>query len=93
MKNPAITALRSLQEVDERIYSLRKRRDDRPRILESKRLEKESAEQKLAVHKEEKSEADREVDRANLDLATEEEALQKLEVARNTAKSNKDYQL
>jgi predicted nucleic acid-binding Zn-ribbon protein len=93
MKNPAITALRSLQEVDERIYALRKRRDGRPKILESKRREQQTAERKLAEHKEAKSEAERSTDRANLDLATAEEALQKLEVGRNTAKSNKDYQL
>jgi predicted nucleic acid-binding Zn-ribbon protein len=91
MRNPAIRALCSLQEVDERVFALRKRRDSRPRILESKKRELAAAEKKLVTHKDEKSEADREVDRGNLDLATAEDALAKLEVNRNTAKSNKEY--
>lgn len=93
MLNPVIKALRSLQEVDARIYMLRKRRDDRPRVLEGKRRELVSAETKLAAHKESKLDSGRATDRANLELATAEEALQKLEVARNTAKSNKEYTL
>lgn len=92
MPNPVIEALKALQYVDKQIWDLDRRKADRPRALEGKRRELAAKEQALAAHLDQKKAADKDADRANLDLKTAEDQLQKLEVARNTAKTNAEYQ-
>jgi predicted nucleic acid-binding Zn-ribbon protein len=92
MPNPVIEALKALQYVDKQIWDLDRRRADRPRALEGKRRELAAKEQALAAHVDQRKAAEKDADRANLDLKTVEEQLQKLEVARNTAKTNAEYQ-
>jgi len=92
MPNPVIEALKALQYVDKQIWDLDRRKADRPRALEGKRREFAAKEQALAAHLDQKKAADKDADRANLDVKTAEDQLQKLEVARNTAKTNAEYQ-
>ena len=92
MPNPVIEALKALQYVDKQIWALERRRGDRPKALTGKRRELAAREQSQAGHLEEKKAVEKDTDRANLDLQSAEDALQKLEVARNTAKTNKEYQ-
>lgn len=92
MPNPVIEALKALQYVDKQIWDLDRRKADRPRALEGKRRELAAKAQALAAHVDQKKAADKEADRANLDLKTTEDQLQKLEVARNTARTNPEYQ-
>lgn len=92
MPNPVVEALKALQVIDKDVWALRRRRDERPRVLDAKRREVEQRRAALAAQKEARLAQDKEADRANLDLKTAEEALKKFQVAMNTAKTNKEYQ-
>ncbi|MCI0340336.1 MAG: hypothetical protein L0216_04180 [Planctomycetales bacterium] len=91
MKNPVVEALRALQVLDREIWDLRRRRAERPRVLEVKRADVANRKGAHAARLEAKKSLDKEADRMDLELKSAEGQIQKLQLALNQAKTNKEY--
>jgi predicted nucleic acid-binding Zn-ribbon protein len=88
-----LAPLAALQEIDARLYALRRRRADVPRTLAAAEERVAGARAALDAFKQSQTQSHVEVDRRNLDLKSLEDRIAKLEGQLNQCKTNKEYAL
>ncbi len=91
--NQRIRDLRDLSAVDTELRELSERRQGKVQAIETAEAELAEAEGRLSSKREEIGRLHREVDALNLELQSAEEHAGKLDTQRNSAKSNKEYEV
>jgi len=87
----AIEKVMRLQHLDGQVRRLRDEAEEKPRVLAEERRELEAARARLAAAEGKARDAHKAADRKELDIASREEAILKLEGQLNSATSNKVY--